>query len=438
MEITISQELWAKTPAEIQAIVLNLFDHLQKSLEKLNSLAHESTQLGLTNKSAFLITLAQISRERPRQNREIVFISNTPTSRQAKLAFGLKEIGWKVILFHKNPPSFDPSRYFEKCYQYDSPLHASILACSFAPVAFHVFESWDFSIARTLIELNPGPIVFDSYDLFAGGLQDNLAQTYAKQVEDERFCLENASGVCTRHIFLSHAKHKLGYRFKKVIFFPEYCWDDPTLYGKPRVEKHKNGIHCTYVGSITPQYFDTPEGKVSVTDREFIRSLTDRKIHYHIHPFTTISDDNEFRTHFAPYITESENNPYFHFHPMMSYEKLLPIVSRYHFGLASISEGVLLNGDYTYKPIMHRRGTHNKTFDYLDAELVMVTYAWDVPARLARGACISAERSVVGESLAHITPADFEQMYRDKITPVRRRLAVWRHSNRLAKFYSSL
>jgi hypothetical protein len=433
MQINIPNDQWAATPESIRGLVMQLIQQLDFSL-KHNAQLNE----GVHYTQNIMPMLAKIARGRPREKRQVVFICDSPASRQAKLAFGLKEIGWNVILLHKEQPSFDASLYFSARYQYSSPLQACLLACSFSPTAFHTFGSWACGTAKAVIEVKPGPLVFDAYDMISVSLQDRVARQFASGQADERFCLENADGVCTRHVFLSHAKRKLGFKPRKVVFFPEYCWDSPDLYGKPRPKKLSDGIHCAYVGSLSPEQFDTPEGRVSVTDRQFIRSLTDRKIHYHIHPYVGPTSPEQFRRDFAAYIEEADVNPYFHFYPMMTYEELHPILSQYHFGLVSAAQSVLENGDYSYKPIMHRRGTLNKGFDYIDADLVMITYAWEVPARLARGACMIIERSQIAEKISHITPEMFERELRDAITPVRRRLAVWRHSARLARFYENL
>jgi hypothetical protein len=433
MNITIPSDQWAITPEGIRGLVMQLIQHLEVTLQH-NARLNEST----TSSLAMMDTLGCIARERPRQSRQVVFISDNPSSRQAKLAFGLKELGWQVILLHKDQPSFDASLYFSAQYRYESPIEACILACSFAPVAFHTFGSWNCATAKAVIQTKPGPLVFDAYDLISVTLQDEMAKQFSSNQADERFCLENADGVCSRHVFLSYARRKLGYKHRKVVFFPEYCWDNPEDYGKSRPRKRSDGIHCTYVGSLSPEQFDTPEGQVSVIDKQFIRSLTDQKIHYHIHPYTGRMSSEEFRKTYASYLHEAEVNPYFHFYPMMSYEELQPIISQYHFGLVSAAQSVVEFGDRSYKPIMHRRGTINKCFDYIDAELVTITYGWQVLARLLRGACMTIERSKVAEEISHMSPEMFEQKWRDAILPVRRRLAVWRHIHRLARFYENL
>jgi hypothetical protein len=100
------------------------------------------------------------------------------------------------------------------------------------PLIFHVFSSWDFDFAYSLIKNNRkinSKIVFDDYDLFAGMVREEyLKNKYFGQLRKEKYCLENADGLCCRSLETQYTKKYLNYYYKgKRIFFPEYLWDDP-------------------------------------------------------------------------------------------------------------------------------------------------------------------------------------------------------------------
>lgn len=162
----------------------------------------------------------------PRTPAQIVFVSDWPMSREAKLASALREAGWQVVLLYRNPPNFEPSKYFDSVQRYSAAVEALSQAASYHPVAYHVFSNWNFDVALTLITYKPGRIVFDNYDTLAGMVNEKeIDATVREQLLLERLCVENADGICCRSLETQLAKRKMGYRYKgRRIFFTDYCW----------------------------------------------------------------------------------------------------------------------------------------------------------------------------------------------------------------------
>jgi hypothetical protein len=101
------------------------------------------------------------------------------------------------------------------------------------PKIIHVFSSWNFDLAFGIIKhknLFSGRVVFDDYDVLAGMLSPSLSEYYyKKQIQIERYCLENADGLCCRSLEIQFAKRKMKYNItSKIMYFPEYMWDVPV------------------------------------------------------------------------------------------------------------------------------------------------------------------------------------------------------------------
>ena len=154
---------------------------------------------------------ATIAARRPRQSNQIVFVSDRPSSREAKLAHGLRQAGWQVVLLYKTPPAFEAARYFQHAHGYRDEWEALAWCARYRPVAFHVFSTWEFDVAARLVRHRPGKIVFDDYDVMVGMLREEyVGRDFRRQVALERYCLENADGLCCRSLETQFAKRHLG------------------------------------------------------------------------------------------------------------------------------------------------------------------------------------------------------------------------------------
>jgi hypothetical protein len=307
----------------------------------------------------------------------------------------------------------------------------------YSPTAYHVFSSWGFSTARAIVEARPGKIVFDSYDCLGGGLQGQVASESQAQVESEKFCFEHADATCHRSSNW-YVRRRYGYKMAKPIFFPEYSWGGDENLGIPKKPKRTDGIHCLYVGSVEPQNFNDPTKRTNVHDAEFVRSLTDRGVHYHIFPWVYDPDPQKFLNKYAPMLEEQVRNPLFHLHPPHQYEIMMEEISALHFGIIQVSPDVVTNGNHYYTANVFRHTTMNKVFDYIDADLFTLSFGYRTAERVLRGACEIVPRMEVGEWASKITPQEFKKKFLPRIPHVVDRLSVVKQARRLASFYESL
>src|SRR5438105_9846391 len=97
------------------------------------------------------IRSAEAARLRPRLERQVVFVSNAPRMREAKIARGLKLAGWEVILLSRDQPGFDVDFYFTRHERYSDSWGALKLASAFSPLAYHVFACMIYDTVQIFV-----------------------------------------------------------------------------------------------------------------------------------------------------------------------------------------------------------------------------------------------------------------------------------------------
>ena len=297
-----------------------------------------------------------------------VFVSDRPRSRETKIAFGLRQLGWDVVLLHRYRINLNAARFFSHIEQYQNPQDAIRLAAKYNPAVYHVFSSWDYSTAAAFVSSHPGLIVFDDYDVMAGMIrEDFLARDYPQNMALERFCLENADGLTCRHLELQFAKRHLGYRYRgKRMILLDCCWDNLNLSPVNAKTDHDE-LHIVYCGNLDPWPAGTTQAD-EISYHRIITSLARGDVHFHIYPaFETWMGDHE--KEFGGYYELAGKLPLFHLHQPVFADNLIGELSQYdagwfdyHLFLPSMRE--------TYQERLYREfGTGNKWFDYLDAGL---------------------------------------------------------------------
>ena len=109
----------------------------------------------------------------------------------------------------------------------------------------HLFTNRTKSaVDRVLIQMRElfSPIVYDEYDI-VNGFYVSIPQDI---MENERFCLENASAICNRGYELDYLAEDSNYSIcAKTIQFPDYCNNEQC-----DSEINENDLSICYVGQI--------------------------------------------------------------------------------------------------------------------------------------------------------------------------------------------
>ena len=345
---------WKQSPVIIQNITRSLIDQNQRLTSEIKGIHNH------------IIKLASVAARRPRISKQIVFVADLPTSRVVKLAYGLYQAGWQVILLRGAEPWFKETKYFSEIHQYQSPLEALNMGVFYNPAIFHVFSNMNYEVAATFIRHKPGKIVFDDYDVIAGMLNGDFARKMSRQIELERFCLENADGLCCRSLDTQIAKHELAYNIGERILFPEFCWGNINKEEKQNSQKGK--IKFCYVGNLRSP--GNNDGGYHIELVAKLQALLKDRFTYDIYPS---KGAEQLMPLYRDMAKKQHLDRYMNCHSSLPYEELLSKLPMYDIGVMAepMNEGVIspfydLNKKYKY-------GLANKVFDYIDCGLIILT-----------------------------------------------------------------
>lgn len=369
-------------------------------------------------------------------SRMAVLVTDRIGSRVCKIGLGLKSIGWRVVLLYRDGNLVAPERYFDEMVQYASPAEALLIATRFAPIVYHVFSNWNFDVAELFIKHKPGKIVFDDYDVLGGTLLPHVADASRRQIDKERFCLEDSDGLCCRDLETQSVK-RAGYRFRGLrILFPDYCWGHASLL--PVANDLLLDFHIVNCGNIpvsTEHEVLLHKKELTALARKLVAlGLRAHRIHFHIYPTGSI-----WRS--AAGSTPAENGLegtelWFHLHGWVQPDELPSRLAQYDAGLYTFT---LSMDPPTYNDFKFTYTSGNRVFDYLDAGLPVIIHGSEFMEYLMRhaGVDIRMEAELTVEARRYLEGQDQSSLRRNA-AQASSRLAVTNHASRLAAFYEAL
>jgi hypothetical protein len=304
---------------------------------------------------------------------QVVFVSDRPLAREAKLAWGLQRAGWEVVLLCGQPPAFDAGALCSAVHPYRDYREAVEIARRYAPLVYHVFSCWSFDVAAALLRNGLGPIVHDDYDVMAGLLRDEVAMRNSPgQKQLERYCLEKAHGHCCRSLESQIARHRLGYRMDAPrILITDMCWG----HGAPDVAKLSSldgELHVVYCGNV----FNGPPEAQGDNNFHYLTAatLSRRGAHYHLYPSSRELAEI-YRAHLPRYMAEHGAPEYAHVHDPVPCDRLVAELAQYDLGVQILSRNVEMSEtDPTYHREKATYAAANKVFDYADAGIPVVIH----------------------------------------------------------------
>ena len=224
----------------------------------------------------------------------------------------------------------------------------------------HVFSSaWRIDIPYLLVKFQSiiGSVIFDEYDI-ANGFYTGFDEC---TLQLERYCLENACGVCYREFSLEHLTDILQFDIKgKTIRFFDYCSKENI-----GTESITEELSLCYAGGMITEeeYSDCP----FAFSMELIEMFEKNQCHLHVYPSNW--EENKFRT----YVDKDRESKYFHFHKPVEYDKLPDELSHYDYGIVPVRDDVWENEESGYNTkYKYIYAATNKLFDYLDAGLPLI------------------------------------------------------------------
>jgi ubiquinone/menaquinone biosynthesis C-methylase UbiE/MoaA/NifB/PqqE/SkfB family radical SAM enzyme len=371
----------------------------------------------------------------------VVLVADQVWPRVCKIGYGLKALGWEVVLLHRDDLIIEnQAECFDETSRYTSLHMALELAGSYKPVIFHVFSCWNFDVAASLIQSRMGKIVFDSYDIFAGLVKKRFADSnYPNQTELEKYCLENAHGLTCRGLTLQVPRRKLKYAIGgKALYFPDYCWDGECEVLPANPKRDGSELHLVHAGNLCIEKQSPLENhRNGWYFLEFAREMAKSRVHFHLYPAPIYQDD--FENLFSDYIELDIESPFFHIHRPVPADKLAEELTRYDIGLISVWS-YFINNSEVYESDLYRYNTSNKFFDYLDAGLGIVVcpchrlLKWYINRKKVG---FEAYLETMSQELAKLSPS-FWQALPSRVSKARKDFSVKIHARRLSDFYLSV
>lgn len=424
-----AQSLWCDRIGADQIEIVRLYEGLPRGpYEKFD------------DRTRALQRIRTMSATRPAKSGQVVIISDRPGSREAKIGYALKHTGWQPILFHRKALSFDADLYFDKVHRYNHEWEALHSACDYSPMAYHIMVNSDYRLAELFVRHRPGVIVIDSYDCIAGMYTDAFMAAhpdFSAQIDIERYCFQQADGICCRSREADWLEQQLGYTYRNKLHFPDGCWNRTT--GSRTFDDGE--IHTVYAGHIDQMCGDRRAFTAHGSKRWVAQTLADQKIHFHLYPWSTATGE-EFESAFSNYRELEQSTRYFHLHTPLPPDQLIDELSQYDLAMFVYNEFVepdVVVQNFTSDKLSVCAS--NKVFDFIDALLPIV----HIPAK---GSFINElmERHHIrvdgldGSSQEwgkRFRNLDFNS-YQDRMIQARNDYDIRRHVYKLTDFYQAL
>lgn len=366
----------------------------------------------------------------------VLLVLEHPSPRAVKMIKALKGAGKQILVFINKQKAENPmyalwcnSLKSESCHYYGSVEELIYMLVKNKGMAIHVFSApWGaISVPYILVRLQAdiGKVVFDEYDI-ANGFYTIVDE---RTLSMERYCLENAAGICYREFSIEPLTDDLNFDIKgKAIRFFDYCSLESSMAEKGRI-KEENGLSLCYAGGINieEEYPDIPW----VLSMAFIEMCEKNGCCLHIYP----PDWNEEK--YKKYIEKDKGSNYFYFHKPVCHDALSKEMSIYDYGIIMTYDDVWEKEAYGYatkdKCLYF---ASNKLFDYLDAGLPIIAA---VPLKMVE---YLEEMGVLlkwtnGQYDFDYLAAVKEEM-RARVPSAREKLRIDNHIGELWEFYESL
>ncbi len=369
-----------------------------------------------------------------RRDRRVVFVSDVPTQREAKLAFGLKRAGWDVIQLYREKTALADFSSVAEARPFQSRWQAVELAHHAEGRLFHHFSYAGDQTSAALLSCKPGRVIFDFYDYFfsmVDGFPDREKANHA-EVAHQAWCIEAADALCCRDMQLQYRRHNTrAGRGKPLLLFPEYCWNNTPLL--PR--RNDGEVHIVQIGTMGLE----EKGQEDIGAFRILALMVESGCHLHIylHPLFPKIGTPAFDRDFANYLDLAARTGRIHIYPTISPAQIVQEIGRYDLG-AGVTNAMSFDIPWHH----HNPGRFplcgsSRMFDYLDAGLGLLIHK-----QLHFMFRTFGRFGVAFDATSMLDSGVFEAMRNRPdnrvVTQARQMLAVENNIGRLVQFYEKL
>lgn len=307
---------------------------------------------------------------------EVVFVADHVKPRMVKMGYALKKCGFKIVLLlnKQNRLQIDKSdvQYYDDIDFFDRKDDVYIKCLLHSPIVYHLFsETYVSEWAEYLIQNKAklGKIVYDQYDIYRGFVTNQLDDIGKR----EKYCLENADGLCCRMFETQYLKHKFHYHFngKRILFF-DYCWNRYNFTSFPQEECRS--LKFVYGGRLLARpAINVERYKIELNGFDYIA----KTIQKNNADFVIIPSSSCKGSWYSAYRALEKKYNCLVIKEPMNFEKLLQYESHMDYGIdcVELEEDIVAYCEQENSFNIRAKNQYyatNKYFDYLDAGIVPI------------------------------------------------------------------
>lgn len=378
------------------------------------------------------------------QDKSITYIMEEETARDIKIIRALLEKGYEVVvlqyavkpkyvaekeLFSMNiiPERFECVwEFIFKSLKHKPTLYFFDTEASFecASVAIHYRDIW-------------GKVVVAPYETFIGcfiNISENM-------IKEEKFCLENADAVVWRYFSKEYLERKMGYRFKgESVHLLDNCGGYELPFRINECSSDGRLKLCCVVAQIG--CFLCEDSSIYTRQAKFIDILDNMDEACELNVFAWSANADEERQ-LANMQKKYKNFRYF---LQVEHRDLICRISAYDYGLCvwtneqipdyPVGAEVLSGGIWTCTEGSYRYSVANRYFDYIDAELPIIT---TLPEKLCD---YLQQYDVIVRMNSSNLDVDYlkknKEYYKKKVKVAKTKLLMRKHINILTDLFERL
>jgi ADP-heptose:LPS heptosyltransferase len=342
---------------------LGQFRHLSSFVHKLQTESLRAVQVP-TSISRWK---AQTSFRKDPQKRELLIVAGAPRVELAKMSDALRRTGsYSVWLLCAQSMAGNVggfyTQFFDEIIGYQNLVELVYFLLAAKPDL--IIGRAKFQAAALALIFSDTPVIFHAYDIYRFSRPPRFSVPL--EAEGEQFSFENAHGI----IHKGHENEieefiKPVYALKgPVLHFHPFCWEPFFVKEPPQKLSQQDGkIHIVYTGLVEPPSTDKRfNGEVHFL--ETAQKIAEQKIHFHIYYSPHLGSNDDY---YKEYFEFASQNPYFHFHSGLPYDKLCREIAQYDYGWN------VFDYRYAIMPDTWRKlASTNKIFTYLEAGIPMI------------------------------------------------------------------
>lgn len=296
-------------------------------------------------------------------NSSIYLITNELRPRQIKIGLVCKALGYnvKLCIIGDSKKSFSG---FESL-TFSNATQFLLYTLKNPADYYYVLAVWDLSFPKILINEGLGPLIFETYDLLGGCVNEKHPNFSEIILEDELYCVTNADYSLFRDYRLNLFEDYWSCKVTNGVIILDGCL--ASKYAARKRTFNLKNLRFVYVGNLPNPTSKSPRNYHA----EFAERISSFNSTYDIYPLNlnTFYCWNEFLLAAGTKLLNLK------VHKPIHYPSLLQVISSFDVGVDLLSINgprVDCNEDF-YTMQCSNNASNNKIFDYIDAGLQVIT-----------------------------------------------------------------